>query len=499
MAEPAAQRSYRAPCPGCGAPVEFKSAQSTHAVCGYCRSTVVREGDQLARLGKMAEVFADFSPLQLAASGRWEGRGFSVVGRLQYRYEGGSWTEWQTVFDDGGTGTLSEDNGAFVFSTPLQAQRDLPDAEHLRVGAQTAVNGATYTVSFHQPVSLSAAEGELSHLPPIGQPFDMVELRGADGAVCSLDYGTSPPTLSLGREVRLDDLALKGLRSESAREDKGRHFNCPHCGAPVDVALEQSKSVTCGACNSLIDLGEGVGAELKSAVQDEPVRPLIALGRSGKLQGATWQVVGFQHRMGQVPGEDEHFGWDEYLLFNRQRGFCFLVDAEDGWSLVKPTTGAPVMTGNGQSASYLGQRYQLQYAYNAETTYVAGEFYWKVERGQKGFLRDFAKGSALLSMEQTADEISWSSGDRLAADTVAKAFGLEDSKALLQRADASPVSNNLGGNFRTFLIIVVVLILLAILETRCSDCDPKVENCNSNNYRSSGGSFGGWSGGGGHK
>jgi hypothetical protein len=114
-------------------------------------------------------------------------------------------------------------------------------------------------------------------------------------------------------------------------------------------------------------------------------------------------------------------------------------------------------------------------------------------------LRDFAKGAALLSMEQTADEISWSSGDRLSADTVAKAFGLEDSKALLQRADASPVSSNLGGNFRTFLIIVVVLILLAMLETRCSDCDPKVENCNSNNYRSSGGSFGGWSGGGGHK
>ena len=116
MAETAAQRSYRAPCPGCGAPVEFRSAQSTHAVCGFCRSTVVREGDHLARLGKMADVFSDFSPLQLLASGRWGDRGFSVVGRLLYRYEGGGWTEWQIAFDDGGTGTLSEDNGAFVFA-----------------------------------------------------------------------------------------------------------------------------------------------------------------------------------------------------------------------------------------------------------------------------------------------------------------------------------------------------------------------------------------------
>ena len=41
------QRHYRAPCPGCGAPVEFRSAQSTFAVCGYCQSTVVRQGEVL--------------------------------------------------------------------------------------------------------------------------------------------------------------------------------------------------------------------------------------------------------------------------------------------------------------------------------------------------------------------------------------------------------------------------------------------------------------------
>ena len=54
MSEPTAQRFYRAPCPACGAPVEFKSAQSTHAVCAYCQSTVVREGEVLERIGKIA-------------------------------------------------------------------------------------------------------------------------------------------------------------------------------------------------------------------------------------------------------------------------------------------------------------------------------------------------------------------------------------------------------------------------------------------------------------
>jgi len=53
MAASATQRHYRAPCPGCGASAEFQSAQSTHAVCGYCHSTVVRSGEVLSRIGRM--------------------------------------------------------------------------------------------------------------------------------------------------------------------------------------------------------------------------------------------------------------------------------------------------------------------------------------------------------------------------------------------------------------------------------------------------------------
>ena len=64
------QRAYRAACPACGAPVEFKSAASAFAVCGYCRSTVVRKGDALERMGTMAELFDDHTALQLGAAGK---------------------------------------------------------------------------------------------------------------------------------------------------------------------------------------------------------------------------------------------------------------------------------------------------------------------------------------------------------------------------------------------------------------------------------------------
>ena len=498
MPPSAPQRHYRAPCPGCGAPVEFCSAQSTHAVCGYCQSTVVRQGEVLARIGKMAELFDDHSPLQLMASGRMALDGkelaFTLIGRLQFQSAAGRWTEWVAYLEDGSRATLGEDNGSYVFTRPTDPGRALPEAARFRVGSSTAINGQPYSVSFSGPVQLLAAQGELPKLPPLGQPFDLVELRSSSGEVLSIDYGQQPPQVERGRAVRLEDLQLQGLKGESAKDETGRQFNCPHCGAPVTLQLASTKSCTCPSCSSLIDLSQGIGGELRAAVQDEPVQPLIALGSTGELQGVQWQVVGFQHRMGVAAGDDEHFGWSEYLLYNQKRGFSFLVDAEDGWSLVRPTTGAPQLASNGQSATYLGQKYQLQYSYQAETTYVLGEFYWPVERGQKTANRDFANAKGLLSIEQSPQELTWSSGDKLRADDVAKAFGLEQKKELLARGDAGPFVASKGSGCATVILIAVVVVILLIILSDCSG-----SGGGSGYTRSSGGSFGGYSSGGSHK
>jgi hypothetical protein len=480
--------------------VEFRAAQSTHAVCGYCQSTVVRQGDVLSRIGKMGELFDDHSPLQLFATGTYEKRHFTLIGRLQYKTAEGTWAEWNALFDDGSCGWLAEDNGAYVFTQPDTLQRNMPPADRYVLGKQVGVNGKPFSVASNVSAMLISAQGELPKLPPLGQAFDVVELRSASGEVLSIDYTATPPVVSQGKAVLLDDLAFKGLKDESVKDEKGRQFNCPHCGAPVTVALATSKSITCGSCNSLIDLSQGIGGELKSAIQGEPINPLIPLGSLGQLQGTQWQVVGFQHRMGVAPGDDEHFGWSEYLLYNQKRGFSFLVDSEEGWSLVRPTTGAPSMTSSSAtSASYMGTNYTLKYSYEAETNYVCGEFYWPVTQGQKTTNKDFANGRRLLSLEQSTSELVWSSGDQLASDVVAKAFGLEDKKDLLTRGDATPFSAARSVGIGTIIVILVITLILLSLLSRCSRCDPRVENCSSSSTRSSGGSFGGFSGGGGHK
>ncbi|MDO5653020.1 MAG: DUF4178 domain-containing protein [Brachymonas sp.] len=497
------QRVYQAACPSCGAPVRFFSASSTHAVCGYCKSTVVRDGDTLQRTGQMAEVFDDYSPLQLFATGHWPGEPagkpltFTVVGRLQYRYAEGSWNEWLLALDDGSTAFLSEDNGAYVLGRPLQdsasaqMQQVLLRAGDLQVNQHLALLGVDYTVTSVLQASLVAAEGELPRLPPLGRPFMMVELRSDSGTVLGAEWWQQgvAPQLSVGRSVRLQDLNLKGLRDDAAEKNvQGRQFACPNCGSPVQPLLPTTKSLTCGSCNSLINLDEGVGGELRHATQRLHINPTIALGATGILEGKSWQVVGFQHRVGQEEDDDETFGWSEYLLYNRLEGFLFLVESTDGWSLVRTTTGAPSV--KGRIARHEGQDYLFQYEYEARTDYVAGEFYWQVEVGQTTYNREYRRGVYVLSREEGSSdsgrEIVWSAGKDLPASTVADIFGLK-SRAFVYTAGADSGSSL---TLDTIVFWVVVIIVVLVLLSMCSD--------GGGGYVG-GGSYGDYNSGGGHK
>lgn len=523
------QRAYRAACPNCGAPVEFASAASASAVCSFCRSTLVRDGEALRRIGVSAELFDDHSPLQLGASGTRQGVAFTLVGRLQYGYEGGTWNEWHALFDNGRSAWLSEDNGAYVISFDAPLPGDAPGLDGLQPGMRVLADGRAWDVASAQRAHLIAAQGELPSPPKLEGDFTVVDLRNGAGEVATLD-GSDPARTawSVGRSVLLAELALQGLKDISEKTLKGRGVECPSCGTALEVKLATTQSLVCTNCASVLDISAGVGADLKHYQQNNAghagAEPQIPLGKSGPLAlGGPlthWQVVGYLERCDiPAPGDDEETSfWREYLLFNTTAGFAFLVDSDDGWSWVRPITGAPTLRGG--QATWENVAYRQKWEYDAKVTWVQGEFYWRVQRDERARVTDFegtaAAAAKRLSREKTRSEVTWSAGETIAAATVADAFAIApDARAALQR-DVSPTSFKAAGVPKALLIFVVVLLVVMML-AMCSDdeCDQvkntfgaasaEYQQCARNrgsgsSGRVGGGSYGGWSsGGGGHK
>lgn len=471
----------------------------------------------LLRTGESAELFADYSPLQIGTQGQLQGEPFTVLGRVQLAYEGGRWNEWHAFFDTSGKSAwLSEDNGRFVMSWP-RALAQPPAAAELVLGAQQVVDGQPWRVAALTDATLHAAEGELPQPPQLGQAVYVAELRSARDEVGSLEYvDGQAPRWSVGSAVDLSLLQLRNTREESSASWAGRSLQCPSCGAAVQPMLSQSLSVTCGQCQSVIDLSGGTGKALRHHEQAIGTEPPIPLGRTGRFalepggEKLPWQVVGFLERC--TVDDGEQFFWREYLLFNKQQGFAFLVDSEAGWSLVRVLTGAPTPLGGG--VQWQGQQFSLKERYPAITTHVLGEFYWKVRKNERGDVADYARGDRLLSAEKSGQEITWSLGRKLDASEVMAGFGLDPAQRARVQRDVQLSSG--GDTLKGLVVFALVAVLMLGFVKACSDepCDEtrerfgaqslEYQQCQANQrsgayYRGSGGGYSGGFGGGGHK
>jgi Domain of unknown function (DUF4178) len=522
LATSSPQRAYRAACPSCGAPVEFRSAASASAVCSFCRSTLVRDGDALQRIGVSSELFDDHSPLQLGAGGTFQGLAFTLVGRLQYGYADGTWNEWHALFDNGRSGWLSEDNGAYVFSFDTPLNEAPPPFDELKAGERRTLGGASWDVASVTTARLIAAQGELPSAPRLQGAFVVADLRNPRGEVGTLDYANPAKVQwSVGRGAAISELAMSGLRETTEKTLGARGIECPSCGTSLEVKLASTQSITCHQCKAVVDVSAKVGDALTHYAQNnsghdgaEPTLPLgstatLTFGREGPLP---WTVVGMVERC-NIPqdSDDETTYWREYLLYHQKAGFAFVVDAEDGWSWVRPLTGAPQVRGT--QAQWEGVSYAQRYHYTAVVTWVQGEFYWRVKRDERALVTDYAVARKRLSREQTGNEVTWSAGEAVDAAVLAKAFGVPiTSSAPTISLDTSPLStfsSNLTNKF--VWLVVAVFVLLFILDSCSDDCaDVKSAfGANSAEYQQckrsggsglrSGGSYGGYSSGGGHK
>src|SRR3972149_6336641 len=162
----------QASCPSCAAPAKVRGASAVVAVCAYCQSTLLRDGAGLEDIGKQSGLLEDASLLQLGAEGRHRGVHFGVIGRIQYRYGAGVWSEWYLLFDDRRDGWLSDANGNYVI-TYLRPPPEVPAYDSLKIGGRLTLLKHPFEVTNLEQAKVVAGEG--------GPPVQFGAGRGGAG------------------------------------------------------------------------------------------------------------------------------------------------------------------------------------------------------------------------------------------------------------------------------------------------------------------------------
>src|SRR5690242_17072855 len=465
MSQPAAN------CPNCGALVRFRWSGAMQTTCEYCRSILVRRDVNLEKVGEVGDLPREASPIQIGTEGTYRNKAFQVVGRILYEYEEGGWNEWHIVFNDGVSGWLSDAQLEYAVSFQSAAPEPLPPARELARARRFLWNGIWYEVTSITRAHYRGVAGELPFEYWDKKDVLLADLRTPVARFGTIDYSEAAPLLFLGEAVEFDDLKLGNLRPLEEAPPAGRAaasaLSCPSCGAPLTIsAAGHTLSVVCAGCRSILDARDPNLQVLQKFEAKQLIQPLIPLGTRGKLYGAEYDVIGFQVRTTDVEGQPD--SWAEYLLFNPYKGFRYLTEYNGHWNYVQivPANPERIRVGKKPGAKLMGHTYVLFDTELATTTYVLGEFPWRVHVGEKNGVKDFIAVPRILSSEITEQETVWSLGEYMTGAQVWQAFQLPGhpppARGIFANQPA-PFAGQASSMWRVCLNLLSVIVLLAIM------------------------------------
>ncbi len=420
-----------AACPGCGAPLAFRSAATLYVVCPFCGGASLRTDVDLRFLGKVATVSAIDSVLSKGAVGRMGARKWEAIGRIQLDHGKGPWNEWCLAFEDGGWAWMAEAQGQLLL-TERVVDAAAPRLSALAPEVEVPLGArGTFVVAEIGEAKVTGVEGELPVRVEPGATVRYADLRGPDAGFGTLDYGAAAedgddddPSIYVGRVVSEAELGIdpSSVVKSEAKRVPARRLACPKCAGAVDVkSPEESVRATCPSCGALLDLTKEPLLVLGRGVVGRE-RPQIPLGARGRLRGLEVEVYAFLIRSVRVEGV--RYPWEEYLLAAAGGGWRWLVCSSGHWSFVEPAELGDVRK-VGLSARHKGVEFAHFQGAKARVDRVEGEMYWEVAIGDEVKVDDFVAPPLMLSFERTEDETVVSVGAYLTQEEVVAAFALQ--------------------------------------------------------------------------
>jgi hypothetical protein len=460
-------------CPGCGAPIEFGLGASMAKICDTCHSTVVRSDRGLQDLGKVAALADTPCIIAVGDQGTLARRPFEVLGRVQLDYGLGPWDEYYVALDHGKDwGWLAYAQGRWYVTT-LVPNLLAPPRQDLRVDVDYALPIGKFSVAEARSAKVVSAEGELPGAIKPGTLRYYADAYGPGGAFATFDYddGTGPSCIYAGWVFPDSQLSVTRLGPRTVKKIKTSQLQCPNCGGEVPKLHEgRSERLGCPYCGAVSDIPtRTVVAQQEKLLQT----PDIPVGNTGIFESISYTCLAYIQR--STKNDGERYGWDEYLLFNAQEGYRWLVkDPETGWSWVAFVSPADIDRSSlPNELRFANQTYRLRNTGLAQVDYVLGEVYWKCSIGESVSVMDFASGSEVISREQAAGEVNYSHSRSVRWPKIAAAFGLpaagSGGSGIPAVTGASRTAAGCGAIALVVVLVVVLVIVLAVAASSSGD------------------------------
>ncbi len=254
---------------------------------------------------------------------------------------------------------------------------------------------------------------------------------------------------------------------EKQKSGKPLSFKCPNCSGSITVkALGHSITAVCAYCSSVIDVANE-NYQLLRTEHEKTRATLLTIGSKGALFGVAWEVIGYMEKHDHT----DYNLWDEYLLYNPYHGFRFLVQSNGHWSFYKVLKQS---LGNQALSSEIrlnGQKYELFLKGFAKVSYVIGEFYWRVQTGDRTRVYDYIAPPYLLSIAVDEEEINLAQGVYVNPKLIAKGF------SITQMPSQSGIAANQPGKYRkqdiwsSWATALAAILLLLVVQLASQGLD----------------------------
>ena len=247
-----------------------------------------------------------------------------------------------------------------------------------------------------------------------------------------------------------------------------RAINCSHCGATLTLhGGHRVRSLTCSYCGAVMDSHDQFKV-IDRYGESKCMQTPLAIGMQATLKGVEFTLIGATEYT-----SEGIYRWVSFQLYSPTHGYTWLTYNKGHYVFSYRTRKlpSPVSAENlyqpKTEVKVAGRKMKFYERFQAKITYVAGELTWIARLGDKVEAAEAIAPPYVFSYEQSANELEYSIGEYIDADTVHQAFALEGSvSAPIDIHPAQPFQTHpLWPALAKAALVFAVIALLGLVAT----------------------------------